>query len=190
MLSRFGKVTGIEMDDQARSLANERGKGTVLPGHLPNGIPHTHGQFDLIVLLDVLEHIDSDAEALRSLADCLAPRGYLVVTVPAFPFLWSQHDSEHHHKRRYRKPELIEKINTAGLQIEKITYYNTILFPVVAAVRLLGSLVSNHKVGNDMTVPHPLVNKGLSLLFLSEKYLVNRTGFPFGVSLLAVARKV
>lgn len=188
-LSQFGDVTGVELDDGAAALARERGAWPVLKGSLPGGMPFAGQQFDLIVLLDVLEHIDDDGASLHALAALLAPRGYLVLTVPAFPFLWSPHDDEHHHKRRYRAAGLREVIENAGLRLSYLSYFNTWLFPLVAAVRLVRKVFPANEVGRDVELPGPAANSMLQAVFGSERHWIGRLSMPFGVSLLAVARK-
>lgn len=188
-LSQFGEVTGVEFDDGAAALARERGTWPVLKGSLPDGMPFGEQQFDLIVLLDVLEHIDDDGASLRALAALLAPRGYLVLTVPAFPFLWSPHDEEHHHKRRYRATELREVIVNAGLRLSYLSHFNTWLFPLVAAIRLARKIHPANEVGRDVQLPGPALNSMLQAVFGSERRWIGRLRMPFGISLLAVARK-
>ena len=100
MLQRYGTVDAIEPDDQARALTTERTGIAVKGGLLPDGVALENGAYDLIVLLDVLEHIPGDREALASLVAKLAPGGKILVTVPASPWMWSSHDVAHHHFRR------------------------------------------------------------------------------------------
>lgn len=189
-LSQFGEVTGVELDDGAAVLARERGSWSVLKGSLPDKMPFAEQRFDLIVLLDVLEHIDDDNASLRTLQNLLAPGGYLVLTVPAFPFLWSPHDEEHHHKRRYPAAGLQEVIQNAGLRLQYMSYFNTWLFPLVAAIRLVRRVFPAGEVGRDVALPKPVVNRMLKALFSSERHWIGRHRMPFGISLLAVARKV
>ena len=188
-LSQFGDTTGVELDDGAAALARERGTWPVLKGSLPDGMPFAEQQFDLIVLLDVLEHIDDDGASLRALAALLAPRGYLVLTVPAFPFLWSPHDEEHHHKRRYRAAGLREVIENTGLRLSYLSHFNTWLFPLVAAIRLVRKVFPANEVGRDVEMPGSAANSMLYAVFGSERYWIGKLAMPFGVSLLAVARK-
>jgi SAM-dependent methyltransferase len=188
-LSQFGEVTGVELDDGAAALARERGTWPVLKGSLPDGMPFTGQQFDLIVLLDVLEHIDDDGASLRALQGLLAPGGVLVLTVPAFQFLWSPHDEEHHHKRRYRAAGLSGVIRSAGLRLSYLSYFNAWLFPMIAAVRLVRKAFPANDVGRDVQLPGPALNAMLRAVFGSERRWIGRLRMPFGVSLLAVARK-
>lgn len=188
-LSRFGEVIGVELDDNAATLARERGAWPVLKGSLPDKMPFAGQQFDLIVLLDVLEHIDDDGASLRTLQNLLAPGGYLLLTVPAFPFLWSSHDEDHHHKRRYRAAGLQAIIESTGLRLRYTSYFNTWLFPLVAAIRLARRVFPVGEVGQDVQLPRPAVNRMLKALFSSERHWIGQHRLPFGVSLLAVARK-
>lgn len=101
MLARHGQVYAMELDDVARSFALRRQLAKISSGRLPDDIPYEERSFDLIVLLDVLEHLDEDAATLLALRSQLKSEGWLLITVPAYAFLWSQHDVSNHHKRRY-----------------------------------------------------------------------------------------
>ncbi len=189
MLSSFGSVTGIEADDMAIALCSSRKSAIVLKGSLPANLPEFPEKFDLIIMLDVLEHIDEDLAALKSLERLLSPTGVLIVTVPAFPFLWSDHDVQHHHKRRYRYSTLKRVVQNSGLRVCHMTYYNSWLFPVIAAARLFRRVKPSRVTGQDIRVPPPMMNRVLKSLFTSEKRLVTRMRFPFGTSILAIAMK-
>ena len=186
MLSRFGTVTGVERDEDAAAMARERGIAPVLEGELPCQIPGLNGQYDLIVLFDVIEHVDADGASLECLRTGLRPGGRIVLTVPAFNFLWSQHDVENHHKRRYRRTDLRGLATGAGLQAEYLSYFNFWLFPPVAAVRLVRKLFPASETWSDMRKPAPLVNALLRSVFGSEARLIGRLSFPFGSSVIAV----
>ena len=157
---------------------------------LPDSMPFEKEQFQLITLLDVLEHIDDDQGSLHTLSNLLHRGGYLVLTVPAFPFLWSAHDTEHHHKRRYRAAQLRQAIESCGLQVQWLSYYNTWLFPAVASVRLLRKLLPGKEVGSELALPPAPMNGVLEALYASERHWLGRLSAPFGVSLIAVARKL
>lgn len=186
MLAAFGSVCAMELSDSARQKAQARGIGVVQEGKLPQGIPFQGQRFDLIALLDVLEHLDEDVEALKALGSRLAPNGRLLLTVPANPWLWSRHDTLNHHKRRYTKRGLEKVLTTAGFQIHNISYFNTLLFPLIAGIRLLQKALKV-KDSDDLTMPSSLVNRTLGTIFAWERFLVNRIPMPFGVSLVLVA---
>ena len=187
LLAKYGELHALELDAEARRLANQRGIVAVAEGHLPDGIPEP-GPYTLICALDVLEHLRDDGAALRALANELAPGGRLLVTVPAYRFLWSHHDVVTHHERRYLRPELTARVEAAGLRVLHASYFNTFLFPVIWAVRAIHRLL-RRRGGSDVRMPSPLANAVLTSVFGAERRLVPRMRLPFGVSILVVAEK-
>ena len=188
MLQRYGMVEAIEPDDQARALASRRGGIKVWGGLLPDGVPLEDGRYDLIVLLDVLEHIPDDAGTLKVLARKLAPGGRLLLTVPSTPWLWNAHDVAHHHRRRYTAAVLKKVLAGNGFRLRHMSHFNSILFPAIVGARVIGKL-TGREGGDDAMPPAPL-NRLLSGLFAAERHWVVRGSLPFGVSLLAVAEPV
>ncbi len=191
MLSRYGEISAMELDETACQLANQRQITQVKRGSLPDNIPFA-SDYDLILILDVIEHLDDDLSALKALYYKLKPGGYLLVTVPAYMFLWSEHDEINHHKRRYRLKTLKQVVKKAGYEISYGSYFNTFLFPVVAIVRSLAKLLpkqNNNQISSDLVVPSKPVNQILKSLFANERYLINKFPLPFGVSVLLLARK-
>jgi SAM-dependent methyltransferase len=188
MLSRFGEIVAFEPNAQGREAAKRQGPFEIRDGHLPDGVPFAPGQFDLVAALDVLEHLANDRESLSALRDRLRPGGWAIVTVPAFPFLWSEHDEAHHHKRRYRKSELAALAESAGFSVVLVTYFNSLLFPVIVAVRLTKKIMGIHTP--DDAMPSPAVNRMLTALFDLERFLVGRVAMPPGASLLALLRNM
>jgi SAM-dependent methyltransferase len=185
-LSAFGSLTGIEPDEGARTFAKARSNVPVIEGRLPNGLPIDPQSADMIVMLDVLEHIDDDLGALQAIAQKLKPGARLLVTVPALPSLWSAHDLEHHHKRRYTANALRDVVSQSGLAVEKISYFNTLLLPLIAAVRAIKSLTGSKT--SDTGVPSSWLNKTLETIFGLERFAIGRVPFPLGVSLILIAR--
>lgn len=185
MLKRYGEVDAIEPDDPARALAISRSGVEVKGGLLPDGVELEDGAYDLIVLLDVLEHITDDHGTLAALRTKLAPGGRLLVTVPAMPWLWSAHDSAHHHHRRYTAASLARLFKAAGFRIRYRSHFNTLLFPLIVGARAAGKLL--RREGGDDAMPPAPVNNLLKMLFASERHLVGRASLPFGVSLALVA---
>ena len=184
MLRAFGRLDAIEVDGEARALASRRLGHAVGDAPLPalGGVPER--AYDLVCLLDVLEHVEEDEAALASIAGKLAPNGRLLVTVPAYPWMWSAHDAAHHHKRRYSKRALRRVVEAAGLEALKIGYFNALLFPLAAAARLAGRVAG--KTESDDTLPPAPVNALFRGVFGLERHLVGRVPLPFGVSLFAL----
>lgn len=185
MLGQFGRLEAIELDESARAIASARSGVSVRPGALPAELPGDCSDYDMIVLLDVLEHVEADEAALTELRRRLRPGGKLVVTVPAYPWLWSRHDETHHHHRRYTAALLGERLTAAGFRVDTMSYFNTLLFPVIALVRLLQGLLDADAA--DDAMPAPWINRLLVRIFGSERHAIGRLPLPFGVSLAAVA---
>lgn len=190
MLSQFGDVLGAELDEQAAQLANERGIAPVVRGKLPDALPLEAGAFQCVTLLDVLEHIEDDRATLNAVNALLAPGGELLLTVPAFQFLWGPHDEAHHHQRRYRAHQLQELLQGAGFEISKLSYCNTWLFPVAALVRLVRKCLPKGGAGTELALPPAPINALLASLFASERFLLSFMNLPFGISLVAKAKKI
>jgi len=185
LLQRYGRVDAIEPDEPARALASARSGIAVKGGLLPDGVQLDDGAYDLIVLLDVLEHIPDDLGTLRALRSKLAPGGRFLVTVPAAPWMWSSHDAAHHHQRRYTAASLTKVFKEAGYRVRYRSHFNTVLFPLIAGARIAGKLL--RREGGDDAIPPKPVNNLLKGLFGLERHLVGRGTLPFGVSLALVA---
>lgn len=190
MLAEFGHVIGLEMSSEAAERARTRAPhaAQVLVGRVPDDLPDA--QFDVVSAFDVIEHIEDDLGAVKHLVESLRPGGLLVVTVPAFQWLWSPHDDLNQHKRRYTRARLRRLLSGAHLEVEYTSYFNTWLLPVVAAVRLARKLPQNKgDGGSDFAMPAPRVNRALSKLFQSERRVLRRASFPAGVSIVAICRR-
>lgn len=188
MLARFGKLDAFEMDAEARKIAAQRGGIDVAEGVLPDDIRCAAASYDLVAAFDVVEHIERDRESVKAMAGLLSPGGRLIITVPAYQWLWSEHDERHHHWRRYRRSEIRALVEEAGLKIEKLSNFNTILFPLIIAVRFLKRITGQADVPDDR-MPGPLVNGLLRRLFAAERFWLRIASFPVGVSILCIARK-
>lgn len=186
-LKRFGNLTCIENDETAASLARNRNLVPVLHGGLPNELPEFDRQFDLIVLFDVIEHVEEDGKSLEVLSRLLKPGGKIVLTVPAFNFLWSQHDDENHHKRRYDRRSLSELVKSNHLSVDYISYFNFWLFPLVASIRIIRKVIPYKGKWQDMKLPSDVPNRVLQSIFSSERHFVGKAYLPFGMSLITVA---
>lgn len=188
MLSRFGEVTGVEPDAEARAFASAKSDATLVDGKLPNGLGLEPESYDFLAVFDVLEHLDDDAGGLRASALCLKPGGKTVLTVPAFPSLWSYHDVQHHHKRRYTRKSFEALVRGAGLEVERLSYFNTSLFIPAFVVRRFKKALGNETADVENTPPS-LLNSILATIFAAERFILRWVSLPFGLSLIAVARK-
>jgi len=184
MLDEFGALEATELDAGARELAAKRLGRPVAEAALPDLSMFPASAFDLIALLDVLEHVADDAPALAAIRSRLKVGGKLLVTVPANRWMWSAHDAAHHHHRRYTKRQLRDVATNAGLRIDLISHFNTLLFPPIAAARLAGKLLGRESA--DDSIPPAPVNGLLRRIFELEAPLVGRLPLPFGVSLVAI----
>jgi len=184
MLSEFGALEATELDAGARELASSRLGRAVAEAALPDLSMFPASSFDLIALLDVLEHVENDATALAAIRSRLKVGGKLLVTVPANRWMWSAHDAAHHHHRRYTKRQLRDAATNAGLRIDLLSHFNTLLFPPIAAARLAGKLLGRDHA--DDSIPPGPVNGILRGIFELEAPLVGRVPLPFGVSLVAI----
>ncbi len=184
MLGRFGTVEAIEIDDGARALAEQRLGRTIMTAPLPALDGVADGTYDVIALLDVLEHISDDVTSLQSLKRKLKPGGKILLTVPANPWMWSAHDLAHHHHRRYTQKSLNSVIARAGLKVDLMSHFNSLLFPVAAAARMIGKLVG--KTTSDDQMPAAPINALLTGIFGLERALIGRVPLPAGVSIVAI----
>jgi len=187
-LEQIGDTYGMDMSDDAINFSKEIFSGTVKKGMLPDNIPYDEEYFSLVVALDVIEHVNDDRASLNAIRSHIAEGGQAVISVPACMFLWSEHDVLNEHKRRYTLEELKGKLIDAGFTIEKISYFNTFLFPLISLVRMINNLLKR-KGSSEIDLPHPFINFIVEKIFSLEKYFLRIMNFPIGVSVLAVVRK-
>jgi len=186
-LSGFGSVVGLEPSSRAAQAARARGVGEVVLAGIDT-MPFDEACFDLIACLDVLEHIEDDRTALFELRRVARPGGVLLVTVPAYPRLWSSHDELNRHCRRYTRPELLGRAVEAGWHPLRTTHFNALLLPVAAAWRLGDRLASSQAAPTSELVRTP---KSLNWLLeqpLRVEAALLRSGrrIPAGLSLVGV----
>ncbi|HKC84793.1 MAG TPA: class I SAM-dependent methyltransferase [Blastocatellia bacterium] len=179
-----GKIVGIDVEPiHARRIAPHI---EYVIGKLETALIAS-GSFDAVLALDVLEHLDNDAVGLYQAAQMVKPGGLLLITVPALPSLWGGQDVISHHRRRYTKATLLRTFERAGLPSPRVSYFNTLLFPPVAAVRwtrrALGMASRSRSDFED--TPPGAVNNILASIFSVERHLIPRMKLPVGVSLLA-----
>ena len=185
----FKDIVGIDISRDAINLCKKKGIKNVLVMDAKK-TNFSDGQFDAIISSDILEHIEDDWAALKNWNRILKNNGKLVLFVPAFKSLWSEHDAINHHHRRYSKKELTTKLRKSGFYLERCSYWNFSLFIPVYLMRLLSNLKrKNHRSHNLHKFPS-LFNKALILTLKAENWLISKNvNFPWGISLFAVAYK-
>jgi SAM-dependent methyltransferase len=186
MLAKFGTVAAIEPYQPARQVAADLNIADVQLAGLPGPLPFER-KFDLIAAFDVIEHIREDLAALKSLRSAMAPKGWLLLTVPAYQWLWSQHDVRNHHQRRYTRTNFCRLVEAAGFEVKRSSYFNSHLFPVIAGVRLAQKAFGSNGASNE-TMPSQAINKILESIFAFERWPLSLMNYPFGVSIMLSAR--
>lgn len=197
-LGAIGTAYGLDSAPEAIAFARSRGVERLAQGSI-TAPPFANGAFDCVLALDVIEHVDDDFGILTSLFKILRPGGHLIVTVPAFDALWSEHDEINHHKRRYRASQLKTLIENAGFQADRVTYCNTALCLPVFVTRKAKNLAralnlrrengESHELKSDLGNYPGFVNDGLYKVMRGETRLMEHVNLPFGVSILAVATR-
>jgi SAM-dependent methyltransferase len=197
-LARYGSVVGVDNNPKPLAVARERGYD-VRDG-LAEDLPFDDGSFDLVSLLDTVEHCDDDMAVLRECYRVCAPGGHVVITVPAFMWLWSHNDELNAHRRRYTAKELEEKLARIGFRIRRMTYNNFFVFPMAALMILLRrgagqevELGSPHFDDDsyqvEMEPAPPLLNTILSGVTWAESQALRWLNLPVGTSIICIARK-
>lgn len=177
---------GVDASPAAIEACRARGLATVTLGSATD--PSTWGPLPVgaVTLLDVIEHVDDDIAALRAAATATGPGGRVIVTVPAYEWLWSVHDLRNDHRRRYTRTRLLERHAAAGLEPLQAGYFNALLFPVALVQRLLSRL---GVAADPLRLPPPFLNGPLGHLFAAEGNVLagGSHAFPFGLSVFCVS---
>jgi SAM-dependent methyltransferase len=181
------KVVGLDRSLYALSLAKKKANLPFVSGDI-NNLPIRSNSIGLIIALDILEHINNDLNAIRELYQVLRKGGILILTVPAFNFLWGTQDIVTGHKRRYLRKEIANKLREVGFEISRSSYFNFLLFfPILMARRMIHLL--GLKIASENEINSPLINFLFKAIFSMEVYVFKYFSFPFGVSILCIAKK-
>ena len=188
MLSEFGEAEGVELSDDALEFCRARGLTSVRQGEAEQ-LPYDDQSFDLVTALDLVEHLDDDVQGLREMGRVLRPDGRLLIFVPAFEFLWGVQDDISNHRRRYTRPGITDVLHEAGFELERATYANiTFFFPILIG-RLLMKITGFRPASeNNLTLGS--LNGVLGGLFGAEAPVLRHLNFPFGVSIICIAKRV
>jgi len=178
-------VTAADVSDHALAACRDE--------HLPTLDLRTHRpdtrSADAILAGDVLEHVHDDEALLADFSSWLRPGGTLVLTVPAYQFLWSGEDVVSEHLRRYTRMRLLEKVETAGFEVVRSSYFNTLLFPAAAGVILFKRLFAPaQQRRSNVSMPPAFLNRMCYRIFRTERLALRRVRFHFGLSILVIAR--
>jgi ubiquinone/menaquinone biosynthesis C-methylase UbiE len=189
--SNFKSLRGLEPSEEAMKFCKKRGLDDITEGQAED-VPFSEETFDVVTAMDVIEHVDDDRKALSEFVRVCKTGGKVVIFVPAYKFLWSEHDEALHHRRRYTARELQEKMREAGLKIEKSTYLITFLCLPIIVFRFLQKFFRRHpkEPKTDLIEIPKWTNKLLAGLINIETLLTRFISLPFGVTVICVGRKV
>jgi SAM-dependent methyltransferase len=186
MLSQFGAAEGVDVSDEALDFC--RKKGLTVQKGLAETLPYADGTFDVTTALDVIEHLDDDVAGLKEMHRVTKSGGHSLIFVPAFMWLWGVQDDISHHRIRYTRKQIVERIEKAGFKVERATYANFTFFAPVLAGRALMKL-TGIKPESENNINISALNGIFGRIFSSERFWLKNLNFPFGVSIVAVARK-
>ena len=194
LLSQFGEVTSIEYDADCCAFTRERTNLQVQHGSILD-LDFPDNNFDLVCAFDVIEHVEDDQLAVEEMQRVCKPGGLVYITVPAYNFLWSEHDEVNHHFRRYTLGGLKKLFDRKRVKFLYHSYFNSLLFIPIATFRLLSKMIPSSwyrkGAGADNTIldNDSIVNKILFQIFNMERKLLKVMKFPFGVSIMLLLRK-
>ncbi len=194
MLAKYGEVTSVEYDKDCCIFLKEKTGIEAICASLTE-LPFKDNSYDLVCAFDVIEHIEDDKLAVEEIYRVLKPNGNYFLTVPAFQFLWSNHDVVNHHFRRYTKSGFNQLFIDAGLKINYSTFFNFWLFFPIALTRFILNLFPKKNTessgsDNDIVATDGLINKILYAIFISEKALLKfGIKLPIGVSIISLGSK-
>jgi SAM-dependent methyltransferase len=185
----FNNLYGIDTSGDAINLCKDKDlkNSFVMDGAKPE---FEKGVFDIIIASDILEHIKDDRAALAEWSRILKSGGMLILFVPAFKFMWSSHDEMNHHYRRYAKRGLTSLLHASGFRMEKVSYWNCLLFlPIWFSVVCHNLFLKGKNQASRLSETNPVVNNLLGCILGFENLILERISFPVGVSLFVIARK-
>lgn len=190
LLTAFGRALGADPSPEALRIARGLGLSGRLVGASAERLPFRDGAFDLVTALDVLEHLEDDLLGMAEIRRVLRPDGFLLAAVPAYRFLWSEHDEALGHRRRYVASELHQKLNVAGYAVVKRTYAITFAFPLIVAFRLWrGLFPPTGRLRASYVMLPGWLNAAFAGFLHLEALLMRALNLPLGTSIFVVARR-
>lgn len=186
MLAQFGAAEGVDVADEALEFC--RAKGLKTHKGLAEKLPFADASFELVTALDVVEHLDDDVAGLKEMRRVLKPGGRALIFVPAFMWLWGVQDDVSNHRIRYTKKQILERLKKADFEIERATYANWTFFAPILAGRTLMK-ITGIKPESENNVNVSALNGVFGKIFGAERFWLKNFDFPFGVSIIVVAKK-
>jgi ubiquinone/menaquinone biosynthesis C-methylase UbiE len=187
--SSLGEVWGLDNSKEAIMFCKKRGLKNLKLGNLDK-TGFKDGYFDVVTMLDVLEHLEDQDKALNEIKRILRPNGILIITVPAFSWLWSQWDVVLHHKRRYSNNLLHKVVTRNGLEVLKLSYLYSFLVLPSLIIRVIKSRLNKKSYGSDFSLSNSFIDSILLTLVIIEQSFLKIASIPFGTSLICVSRNV
>lgn len=191
-LKKYGEVFGFDIAPEALSFCSQRGLTNLARADLDKPLPYEDSSFDLIIALDVLEHVEKDLFALSEIYRILRPGGFFLLSVPAHPWLWSYWDEIIFHKRRYERGELKDKLEQAKFQVLRLSLAHALIFLPTILMRKLRKIIfsKQQKEATSDFIPLPnFLNRIMIMGYWLENQIFKRTNIPFGLSLMAFVQK-
>jgi len=186
MLSQFGLAEGVDVSDEALEFC--RKKGLTVQEGLAETLPYPDETFDITTALDVVEHLDDDIVGLKEMHRVTKTGGYSLIFVPAFMWLWGVQDDISHHRIRYTRKQIVERLKKAGFEVERATYANFTFFVPVLGGRVF-MRATGIKPASENNINISALNGAFGKVFSADRFWLKNLNFPFGVSIVIVARK-
>ena len=186
MLAQFGESEGVDVSDDALEFCRQ--KGLKVQKGLAETLPYDDESFDITTALDVIEHLDDDVAGLKEMHRVTKTGGQSLIFVPAFMWLWGVQDDISHHRIRYTKKQIVERLENAGFTVERATYANWTFFAPILAGRTFMK-ITGIKPESENNVNVSALNGIFGKLFSAERFWLKNFNFPFGVSIVIVAKK-
>jgi len=191
-LEEMGVAFGVDISPEAIGYCRDRGCRRLCLVE-EERLPFGDNSFDLVISIDILEHMDCEYRHLREYQRVLKKGGFLLITVPALSWLWSNHDRANRHRRRYSRSGLRNLLDKEGWKIERLSYFCTLLFPLIMAIRLISKMVTRITGDYDLAWNFKIPGFGLNNLFRRifswESAWLTKRNFPIGSSLLGICWK-
>ena len=186
MLSGFGSSEGVDVSDDALEFC--RAKGLTVHKGLAEKLPFDDETFDVVTALDVIEHLDDDVAGLKEMHRIVKKGGKTLIFVPAFMWLWGVQDDISHHRIRYTRKQIVERVEKAGFKVERATYANWTFFLPILVGRILMK-ITGIKPESENNINVSALNGLFGKIFSAERLWLKRFNFPIGVSVVLTASK-